>query len=52
MKITEEAHHIGFKTTATMMFGHAESDYDIIEHLPPKNIGEISATKIRKKLFG
>ena len=26
--------------------------YDIIEHLPPKNIGEISATKIRKKLFG
>lgn len=33
MKITEEAHHIGFKTTATMMFGHAESDYDIIEHL-------------------
>jgi nicotinamide mononucleotide adenylyltransferase len=26
--------------------------YDIIEHVPPKNIGEISATKIRKKLFG
>ena len=26
--------------------------YDIIEHLTPKNIGEISATKIRKKLFG
>ncbi len=25
--------------------------YDIIEHIPPKNIGEISATKIRKKLF-
>jgi len=25
--------------------------YDIIEHVPPKNIGEISATKIRKKLF-
>lgn len=24
--------------------------YDIIEHIPPKNIGNISATKIRKKL--
>lgn len=25
--------------------------YDIIEHIPPKDIGKISATKIRKKLF-
>ena len=25
--------------------------YDIIEHVPPSDIGEISATKIRKKLF-
>ena len=25
--------------------------YDIIEHSPPKKIGEISATKIREKLF-
>ena len=25
--------------------------YDIIEHIPPTDIGEISATKIRKKLF-
>jgi len=25
--------------------------YDIIEHVPPSNIGEISATKIREKLF-
>ena len=25
--------------------------YDIIEHVPPSEIGEISATKIRKKLF-
>tara|TARA_B100000674_G_scaffold392493_1_gene336624 strand:+ start:485 stop:814 length:330 start_codon:yes stop_codon:yes gene_type:complete len=25
--------------------------YDIIEHVPPKNIGEISATKIRKEIF-
>lgn len=24
--------------------------YEIIEHVPPKNIGEISATKIREKL--
>ena len=25
--------------------------YDIIEHVPPDDIGKISATKIRKKLF-
>ena len=25
--------------------------YDIIEHIPPKKISEISATKIREKLF-
>ncbi len=25
--------------------------YDIIEHVPPDNISEISATEIRKKLF-
>ena len=25
--------------------------YDIIEHVPPDNRGEISATEIRKKLF-
>ena len=25
--------------------------YDIIEHIPPSKIGQISATKIRKKLF-
>lgn len=24
--------------------------YDIVEHVPPKNIGEISATKIREKM--
>lgn len=28
-----EAHKIGFKTTATMMYGHIEKDEDIIEHL-------------------
>ena len=25
--------------------------YDIIEHVPPENIGKISATEIRKKIF-
>ena len=25
--------------------------YDIIEHVPPKRVGDISATEIRKKLF-
>jgi hypothetical protein len=25
--------------------------YEIIEHVPPKEVGEISATEIRKKLF-
>tara|TARA_B100000945_G_C20047095_1_gene441767 strand:+ start:246 stop:575 length:330 start_codon:yes stop_codon:yes gene_type:complete len=25
--------------------------YDIIEHVPPNDIGQISATEIRKKLF-
>ena len=25
--------------------------YEIIEHIPPKKVGEISATKIRKEIF-
>ncbi len=25
--------------------------YDILEHVPPKKVGKISATEIRKKLF-
>ena len=25
--------------------------YDIIEHVPPQEVGEISATEIRKKIF-
>jgi len=25
--------------------------YEIIEHEPPRDIGEISATKIREKIF-
>ena len=31
-------------------YGRGEG-YDIIEHTPPKKVGEISATAIRKKLF-
>ncbi len=33
INVTREAHKVGFRTTATMMFGHAEQDTDIIEHL-------------------
>jgi cyclic dehypoxanthinyl futalosine synthase len=33
VRVTKEAHEVGFKTTATMMFGHLEEDEDIIEHL-------------------
>ncbi len=33
LKVMEEAHNIGMKTTATMMFGSVEEPEDIIEHL-------------------
>lgn len=33
LSVCEEAHTMGFRTTATMMFGHVESDDDIVEHL-------------------
>ena len=33
LDVCEKAHHIGFRTTATMMFGHVETDEDIVEHL-------------------
>ena len=33
LKITEEAHQLGMKTTATMMFGHVETIEERIEHL-------------------
>ncbi len=33
IRIMREAHRCGFKTTATMMFGHVETDEDIVEHL-------------------
>lgn len=33
LKVMEEAHRLGMKTTATMMFGSIEQPEDIIEHL-------------------
>jgi len=33
LNVMREAHRIGFKSTATMMYGHVETDDDIIEHL-------------------
>jgi cyclic dehypoxanthinyl futalosine synthase len=33
LSVCEEAHAMGFRTTATMMFGHVERDDDIVEHL-------------------
>ena len=33
LQVCETAHRIGFQTTATMMFGHVETDEDIVDHL-------------------
>lgn len=33
LNVMRVAHSIGYKTTATMMYGHLESDEDILEHL-------------------
>jgi cyclic dehypoxanthinyl futalosine synthase len=33
LEVMREAHLLGYKTTATMMYGHLETDEDIIEHL-------------------
>ncbi len=33
LSVHREAHRLGFKSTATMMFGHIEEDEDIVEHL-------------------
>lgn len=33
LNVMREAHTIGFKSTATMMYGHLETDEDIVEHL-------------------
>jgi len=32
LSVHREAHRLGFKSTATMMFGHIEEDEDIFEH--------------------
>jgi cyclic dehypoxanthinyl futalosine synthase len=33
LNVMREAHKVGFKSTATMMYGHLENDDDIITHL-------------------
>jgi dehypoxanthine futalosine cyclase len=33
LRVMREAHRIGYRSTATMMYGHLEADEDIIEHL-------------------
>jgi cyclic dehypoxanthinyl futalosine synthase len=33
LNVMREAHRIGYKSTATMMYGHLETDEDILEHL-------------------
>jgi cyclic dehypoxanthinyl futalosine synthase len=33
LTVMRTAHEIGYRTTATMMFGHAERDDEIVEHL-------------------
>ena len=33
LAVMREAHAIGYKTTATMMYGHLERDDDVVEHL-------------------
>jgi cyclic dehypoxanthinyl futalosine synthase len=33
LSVCEKAHRMGFRTTATLMFGHVESGMDIVDHL-------------------
>ncbi|MBI3321754.1 MAG: CofH family radical SAM protein, partial [Candidatus Omnitrophica bacterium] len=33
LSVHREAHRLGLKSTATMMFGHIEEDEDVVEHL-------------------
>ncbi len=33
LNVMREAHRLGYKSTATMMYGHLETDEDIVEHL-------------------
>ena len=32
LEVNRVAHEVGFRTTATMMYGHAETDVEIVEH--------------------
>jgi cyclic dehypoxanthinyl futalosine synthase len=33
IEVVRTAHQVGFRTTATMMYGHVETDEDVVEHL-------------------
>jgi cyclic dehypoxanthinyl futalosine synthase len=33
LSVMREAHRIGYRTTATMMYGHLETEEDVVEHL-------------------
>jgi cyclic dehypoxanthinyl futalosine synthase len=33
LEVHREAHALGFRSTATMMYGHVETDEDLVEHL-------------------
>ena len=45
LKVMEEAHRLGMRTTATMMFGSVEKPEDIIEHLDViRNLQDRSAS--------
>jgi cyclic dehypoxanthinyl futalosine synthase len=33
LEVMAEAHDLGFRSTATLMYGHLESDHDLVEHL-------------------
>lgn len=45
LNVMREAHRIGYKSTATMMYGHLETDEDIVEHLE-------SIRKLQDELHG
>ncbi len=46
LKVMEEAHKLGIRTTATMMFGSVEKPEDIIEHLDAiRNLQDKSSAK-------
>jgi len=33
LNVMREAHRVGYRTTATMMYGHLETEEDVVEHL-------------------